>query len=63
MYGGDPHSGQVLVYEANRPVLQYNYLTVQPSDGIMESVHPAKVFQSGAGWAAKQSIQAFEDNP
>jgi len=34
----DPHSGQVVVSEGNRPVLQYNYLTVQPPDGYVESV-------------------------
>jgi hypothetical protein len=37
----DPHSGQVVVYEVNRPVLQYNYLTVQPPDGFVESVNYA----------------------
>jgi len=34
----DPHTGQVVVSEADRPVLQYNYLTVQPPAGYVESV-------------------------
>ena len=34
----DPHTGQVVVKEADRPVLQYNYLTVQPPAGYLESV-------------------------
>ena len=36
----DPHTGQVVVSEAGRPVLQYNYLTVQPPAGYLESVQP-----------------------
>ncbi len=36
----DPHTGQVVVSEAGRPILQYNYLTVQPPAGFVESVQP-----------------------
>jgi len=34
----DFHTGQVVVSESGRPVLQYNYLTVQPPVGFVESV-------------------------
>ncbi|MBP7053924.1 MAG: PmoA family protein [Phycisphaerae bacterium] len=34
----DPHTGQVVVSEGDRPVLQYNYQTVQPPTGFVESV-------------------------
>lgn len=34
----DPHTGQVVVSEAGHLVLQYNYLTVQPPAGYVESV-------------------------
>ncbi len=34
----DPHTGQVVVTEAGRPVLQYNYLTVQPPARYVESI-------------------------
>ena len=33
----DPHTGQVVVSQGDRPVLQYNYLTVQPPAGFVES--------------------------
>jgi len=38
--GRDPHTGQVVVSEDGRPILQYNYLTVQPPADYLESVQP-----------------------
>jgi hypothetical protein len=35
----DPNSGQILIREGERPVLQYNYETNQPPVGFLEKVH------------------------
>jgi hypothetical protein len=37
----DSASGQIDVVEGNRPVLQYNYHTVQPPEGFLSRVAPA----------------------
>ena len=36
----DPATGQVDVNEAGKPVLRYNYRTVQPPEGFPDRIHP-----------------------
>ena len=36
----DWHTGQIVVTEGKKPVLQYNYLTQQPPEGFVASVAP-----------------------
>jgi hypothetical protein len=36
----DPQSGQIVISDGDRPVLQYNYRTVEPAEGFLEHVAP-----------------------
>ncbi len=36
----DSRSGQIEITDAGRPVLRYNYQTIEPSDELMAKVHP-----------------------
>ncbi len=39
----DPESGQLVIVESGKKVLQYNYKTIQPPEGFIDSLQPGNV--------------------